>query len=43
MVVDELLDRLSPNGFDILGYADDITITVRGKFKETLPYGVQLL
>ena len=31
MVVDDLLDTLTTNGYEMQGYADDIVITIRGQ------------
>lgn len=36
VVMDELLCRLSREGFSIIGYADDLVIVCRGKFLSTL-------
>ena len=36
LIVDELLDRVHFLGIKCLGYADDITIVVRGKFPNTV-------
>lgn len=36
MVIDGLLTTLRSQGFECHGYADDIVITVRGKFRQTL-------
>lgn len=36
LVVDELLKRLAELGFEVIGYADDVTIIVRGKYENTI-------
>ena len=36
MVVDSLLIRLNNNGFNTLGYADDLVVTIRGTHDQTL-------
>jgi hypothetical protein len=37
LVVDEIIGRLSENGYYMLGYADDIVTLVSGKFLYTVP------
>jgi hypothetical protein len=36
LVVDELIEGLNENGYNAMGYADDITILVNGKFPNTV-------
>lgn len=36
LVVDELLDSLERRGFEVVGYADDVVIIVRGKFESVI-------
>ncbi|KAI5754342.1 hypothetical protein M8J77_007902 [Diaphorina citri] len=36
MVVDELLNLLTSNGYEVIGYADDIVIIIRGKYEEVI-------
>lgn len=36
LVVDELLRNLIDQGFEVIGYADDVAILVRGKFDNTI-------
>jgi len=42
LLVDELLERLNRRGILCQGYADDIVITARGKYEETLCDIIQL-
>ena len=36
VLVDHLLAKLSAEGYDCLGYANDLAIVVRGKYAETI-------
>lgn len=36
LVVDDLINELEHCGFEVQGYADDLVITVRGKFLHTI-------
>lgn len=42
LVVDELLDNLERRGFEVVGYADDVVIIVRGKFEDVIFERMQL-
>lgn len=42
LVVDELLDSLERRGFEVVGYADDVVIIVRGKFEDVIFERMQL-
>lgn len=42
LVVDDLLNSLVAMGFEVIGYADDIVIVVRGKHDETLSNRMQI-
>lgn len=41
LVVDSLLKKLTLLGYDVIGYADDVALIVRGKFDETLSSRLQ--
>lgn len=42
IVVDELLDRLTTQGFETIGYADDLVIIIRGKHDFVISERLQL-
>ena len=41
LIVDELLNNLVSMGFEVIGYADDIALVVRGKHDETISNRMQ--
>lgn len=41
LVVDALLKRLEELGFEVVGYADDVSILVRGKYESTISSRMQ--
>lgn len=41
-MVDELLDSLERRGFEVVGYADDVVIIVRGKFDSVISSRMQI-
>lgn len=41
LVVDELLKKLAELGFEVIGYADDVAIVVRGKYENTISNRLQ--
>lgn len=41
LVVDDLLKKLSELGFEVIGFADDVVILVRGKFEEIITERMQ--
>lgn len=41
LVVDALLNKLIENGFEVIGFADDVVIICRGKFDHTLSERMQ--
>ena len=42
LVVDELLQKLTEQGFEVVGFADDVVILVRGKFDSTISNRMQI-
>lgn len=36
LVVDDILNKLTEQGFEVIGFADDVAIIVRGKFEHTI-------
>lgn len=42
IVVNDLLEKLGAEGFEVIGFADDIVIIVRGKFDDTISSRMQL-
>ena len=42
LVVDDLLQNLSKQGFEVVGFADDVVILVRGKFDSTISNRMQV-
>lgn len=41
LVVDDLLNKLTDDGFEVIGFADDLVILVRGKFDLTISERMQ--
>lgn len=40
-VVDDLLKKLTDQGFEVIGYADDVAIVIRGKYEYTISNRLQ--